>query len=328
MGKPTSTILVIGGAGYIGSQMAKLLSRSGYKVVVLDNLSTGRRSSVRYGDFVQGNLGDRAVLDEILKGSRVSAVMHFAAFSLVEESMREPAKYYRNNVARTLTLLEEMLRHDVRTFIFSSSAAVYGEPSYVPIDEAHPLAPMNPYGASKLMVERMLADLSESAGLRSVSLRYFNAAGADPEGELGECHDPETHLIPNVLQAASGRKAAFTLYGVDYPTPDGTCVRDYIHVSDLCRAHLLALEYLMAGGKSTVCNLGNGEGFSILQVLGAVRKVTNRQFEVRKGARRPGDPARLVADASMARRLLNWEPEFGLEEIVRDAWVWEKKPVK
>ena len=308
--------------------MTKLLESNGYKVIVLDNLSTGFRESLRYGEFVEGDLGDRTLLSELFGRFHISAVMHFAAYSLVEESVREPGKYYRNNVAGTLALLEGMLAANVRTFIFSSTAAVYGEPAYVPIDESHPVVPINPYGASTHMVERIMVDLGKSVGLRSVSLRYFNAAGADPDGELGECHDPETHLIPNLLQAASGRKDAFTLFGRDYPTPDGTCVRDYIHVSDLCRAHLLALEYLKKGEDSTVCNLGNGEGYSILQVLEAAKRITKKPIDVKEGPRREGDPARLVADASLARQLFGWEPEYGLDDIVRHAWVWERKLAK
>ena len=320
-----NAVLVIGGAGYIGSQMAKVLHRAGHDVVVLDNLSTGHRDEVKYGKFVAGDLGDRRVLGELLGEGRIGTVMHFAAFSLVEESVREPAKYYRNNVAGTLALLETMLRHDVRRFIFSSTAAVYGEPAYVPIDESHRLEPVNPYGASKSMVERMLADLGKAHGLRFISLRYFNAAGADPEGEVGERHDPETHLIPNILRAASGRNAAFAVNGRDYPTPDGTCIRDYIHVADLCRAHLLALEHLVNGGESVALNLGNGAGYSVQEVLDAVKKVTGRRFEVREAPRRPGDPARLIADASLAREVLGWVPEYGLEEIIRHAWAWEQK---
>jgi UDP-glucose 4-epimerase len=317
-------ILVVGGAGYIGSHMVKALHQAGYEPVTLDNLATGYADAVRYGELVQGDLGDARLLDELLGDGGFQGVMHFAAFSLVGESVEDPAKYYRNNVAGTLTLLEAMARHSVPAFIFSSTAAVFGEPDYAPIDEAHPVRPINPYGASKWMVERMLADFDAAHGLRSVSLRYFNAAGADPDGELGERHDPETHLIPIVLQAASGRRSHVAINGTDYPTGDGTCVRDYIHVADLCQAHLLALERLLQGAGSAVYNLGNGAGYSIRQVIDTVRAVTGRAFEVREGPRRPGDPARLVADSGKAREALGWEPRLGLEAIVRHAWAWER----
>ena len=251
---------------------------------------------------------------------------HFASFIQVGESVRRPDIYYRNNISNTLNLLDAMVTHGVKHFIFSSTAAVFGEPDYVPIDEAHPNRPVNPYGRSKWMVEQVLADYDLAFGLKSVCLRYFNAAGADPEGQLGERHDPETHLVPLILQAASGRRAEIQVFGRDYDTPDGTCVRDYIHIVDLCSAHLLALQYLVNGGVSERFNLGNGAGFSVQQVIDTVEKVTGRQVKVVDGPRRAGDPARLVADATRARAQLGWKPVFDdLEAIVAHAWAWETK---
>jgi UDP-glucose 4-epimerase len=320
------SVLVVGGAGYIGSHMAKALVQSGYAVIVLDNLCTGFRDAVRYGRLIEGDLADSALLDEIFRENDIAAVLHFAALSQVGESMREPARYYRNNVANTQNLLDAMLRHGVRRFIFSSTAALFGEPESPLIDEQHPQRPINPYGCSKRMVEEMLADYDQAYGLRSVCLRYFNAAGADPEGELGERHDPESHLIPLVLQAASARRDHIAVFGNDYPTPDGTCIRDYIHVWDLCSAHLLALEHLLIDGKSDVFNLGNGAGFSVQEVIDTARRVTGREIPVRFQDRRPGDPAVLVADSKKARRELGWEPRFaGLEQIIAHAWGWEVK---
>lgn len=318
-----SNVLVVGGAGYIGSHMAKALSQDDWGVVTLDDFSTGYREAVRYGECIEGDLGDAALLDRVLSNYAIGAVMHFAAYSLVGESVVAPARYYRNNVAKTQVLLDALVRNGVSRFIFSSTAAVYGEPVRVPIDEDHPQQPVNPYGASKWMVERMLADYGAAYGLRSVSLRYFNAAGADPDGDLGERHDPETHLIPNVLRAASGRQEAITINGRDYSTQDGTCVRDYIHVSDLCAAHSKALDHLYKGGEGGAFNLGNGDGYSVQQVVDTARSVTGREIPVREGSRRAGDPARLVADARRANLVLGWEPLYGLDEIVQHAWNWE-----
>lgn len=320
-------ILVVGGAGYIGSHMVKWLARHGYEPVVLDNLTTGHADAVRYGRLIRGGIGDPDLLDELLGEGGVRAVMHFAAFSQVGESVQAPARYYRNNVAATLTLLEAMARHGVDAFVFSSSAAVYGEPVYTPIDEDHPVRPLNPYGASKGMVERMLTDFEVAAGLRSASLRYFNAAGADPEGELGERHDPETHLIPVVLQAISGRRERVAIHGEDYATEDGTCIRDFVHVADLCEAHLQALEALLAGGGSRIYNLGTGSGYSVREVVDTARTVTGRDPEVVTGPRRPGDPERLVADNTRAARELGWRPRRDLETIIRDAWQRERRVV-
>jgi UDP-glucose 4-epimerase len=302
------------------------LVQSGYAVIVLDNLCTGFRDAVRYGRLIEGDLADSALLDEIFRENDIAAVLHFAALSQVGESMREPARYYRNNVANTQNLLDAMLRHGVKRFLFSSTAALFGEPESPLIDEEHPQRPINPYGRSKRMVEEMLADYDQAYGLRSVCLRYFNAAGADPEGELGERHDPESHLIPLVLQAASGRRDHIAVFGNDYPTPDGTCIRDYIHVWDLCSAHLLALEHLLSDGKSDVFNLGNGAGFSVQEVIDTARRVTGRKIPVRFQDRRPGDPAVLVADSQKARRELGWAPRFAaLEQIIAHAWGWEVK---
>jgi UDP-glucose 4-epimerase len=322
-------ILVVGGAGYIGSHMVKMLAQAGYPVVVLDNLCTGFAGAARYGTLVEGDLADSALLDRLFGEHRFTAVLHFAALSQVGESMQIPARYYRNNVANTLSLLDAMDRHGVRSFLFSSTAAIFGEPQYTPIDEAHPTRPINPYGRSKRMVEEMLDDLGRSQGLRAVCLRYFNAAGADPEGELGERHDPESHLIPLVLQAASGRRPQIAVFGTDYDTPDGTCIRDYIHVWDLCSAHLLALEHLLGGGASLALNLGNGQGFSVQEVIETARRVTGKDIPVRTEPRRPGDPAILVADSQQARAILGWQPRYAdLDTIIAHAWAWEQQKGK
>jgi UDP-glucose 4-epimerase len=320
--------LVIGGAGYIGSHMVKLLLRAGHEVVTLDNLATGFRDAVVGGEFVQCDLADRAGLDAVFERHAFDGVMHFASFIQVGESVLKPDLYYRNNFCNTLNLLDAMVAHGVRRFIFSSTAAIFGEPEYVPIDEAHAKRPINPYGISKWMVEQALADYDRAFGLKSICLRYFNAAGADPEGELGERHDPETHLIPLVLQAASGRRPEIAVFGRDYDTPDGTCIRDYVHIMDLCQAHLLALDALVAGGESDAFNLGNGSGFSVQEVIEAARRVTGKEIRVKESPRRAGDPARLVANAERAKRVLGWKPEFAdLDVIVGHAWGWEQKQV-
>lgn len=327
----TLKILVVGGAGYIGSHMVKMLINDGSEVVVLDNLTTGFRDSVKYGQLVIGDLADINLLENLFREHRFDGVMHFAANSLVGESMTNPAKYYRNNVSNTLNLLDVMVRHNVMNFIFSSTAATFGEPEYTPIDEMHPQNPINPYGSSKLMIERILKDYADAYSLNSVSLRYFNACGADPEGEIGECHDPETHLIPLILQAASGRRESITVFGRDYDTEDGTCIRDYIHINDLCSVHALGLKKIMAdnAGKALMYNLGNGCGFSVQQVIDVVKSVVSEDdcsLTVEDGERRLGDPAILVADASKAKMDLTWHPRYEtLEVIVRHAWSWEKK---
>lgn len=318
-------VLVVGGAGYIGSHMVKLLGASGIHVTTLDDLSSGRREAVTHGELVVGNLGDRKLLDKLFSGTSFDAVMHFAAYIEVGESVADPAKYYQNNVVNTKVLLDAMRVHEVRNFIFSSTAAIFGEPQQPRIDESHPQNPINPYGRSKLMVEQILRDYDAAYGINSVCLRYFNAAGADPDGDIGECHDPESHLVPLVLQAASGRREKITIFGSDYDTPDGTCVRDYIHVVDLCDAHLLALRALAGGSGSGAYNLGNGNGFSVREVINTASAITGRDIPVVQGDRRAGDPARLVADASRAKKQLGWSPKFAdLEAIVTHAWGWEQ----
>jgi UDP-glucose 4-epimerase len=305
--------------------MVKHLLRDGHGVVVADNLSTGHRDAVLGGELVELDIDDAMALDAVFAGHRFDAVMHFASFIDVSESVREPAKYYANNLSGTLSLLQAMLRAGVPSFIFSSSAAVYGNPEYVPVDEAHPKAPINPYGSSKWMVEQILEDLSRAHGLESVRLRYFNAAGADPEGQLGERHEPETHLIPLVLQTASRHREALTVFGRDYATPDGTCIRDFVHVSDLVAAHALALDYLLAGGKSRAFNLGSGQGFSVQTVINIARQVTGRDIPLLEAERRLGDPPQLVADASLAKHVLGWKPRYAdLETIIEHAWRWEQ----
>lgn len=317
-------VLVIGGAGYIGSHMVKQLSISGIDVITLDNLSCGYRDSVKYGKFVEGDLGNINVLDKLFSENSIDAVMHFAAYIEVGESVIDPGKYYLNNTSHTQVLLDAMVRHDIEYFVFSSTAAIFGEPAYTPIDESHPKQPINPYGRSKWMVEQMLEDYGRAHGLKSTSLRYFNAAGADHDGTLGERHNPESHLIPLILQAASGRRENIKIFGSDYATEDGTCIRDYIHVNDLCTAHLLALQHMQKTGNSACYNLGNGEGFSVQQVIDCTQEITSKMFSVVKTARRAGDSAILVADSALAKKELDWKPEFNqLETIIETAWRWE-----
>ena len=317
-------ILVVGGAGYIGSHMVKQLANAGNEIITLDNLSYGYRDAVKYGEFIEGDLGDTTVLTSIFKSRDIDAVMHFAGFIQVGESVLKPAIYYHNNVVNTLNLLDTMMRHDVTNFIFSSTAAIFGEPDYTPIDEKHTKQPINPYGHSKLMIEQILDDYDKAYGLRASCLRYFNAAGADPDGELGERHIPETHLVPLVLQAASGRRQDIKVFGDDYPTDDGTCVRDYIHINDLCEAHSQALQRMIENDQSARYNLGNGKGFSVKQVIDVAKEVSGKEIKVTMEPRRAGDPAVLVADASLARKELNWQPKFAdLTEIVKTAWDWE-----
>jgi len=319
-------ILVVGGAGYIGSHMVNALRKAGSEVVVLDDLSGGHRDAVCAAQLYVGSLADRALIDGLFEDYRFDAVMHFASFIQVGESVRNPAAYYRNNLVNSVNLLDAMLAHGVKRFVFSSTAAIFGEPERTPIDELHPAAPINPYGRSKWMVEQILSDYEQAYGMQSVCLRYFNAAGADAEAGLGERHEPETHLIPLVLQAAAGKRAAISIFGNDYDTPDGTCIRDYIHVMDLCDAHLLALKHLLSGKGSARYNLGNGLGYSVQQVIDTARALTGREIAVRHEPRRAGDPARLVADSTRARAELGWEPRRAeLERIVADAWCWEQR---
>ena len=314
------SILVVGGAGYIGSHMVLALKNAGYHVVVLDNLSKGYRTNVSPDSLVVGDMADTDLLNRLFTQYCFSAVMHFASFIEVAESVKDPKKYYQNNVINTFNLFNVMLKHHVKKIIFSSSAAVYGEPHYTPIDEAHPLNPINPYGRTKKIVEDMIQDLAQSDGLQYAILRYFNAAGADPDGLLGEQHEPESHLIPLVLQVAEGRKAALHVYGCDYETKDGTCIRDYVHVVDLCEAHLLALKALQAGHNSMIYNLGTGCGYSVQEVIDTAKKITGQMITTLNDHRRPGDPAILVADASKAKKELNWNPQYDLSAIVHHAW--------
>ncbi len=324
MSKPV--ILVVGGAGYIGSHMVMDLLRADYPVVTLDNLSRGHRDLLPGGDFVEGDLGNPADLEKVFSQYPVQAVMHFAAHSQVGESVEQPLMYYRNNVANTITLLEAMQKAAVRHFIFSSTAAVYGEPVQVPITEDHPRAPTNPYGATKLAVERLLADVSHASGMTCSILRYFNAAGADASGNIGERHRPETHLIPLVLQVATGERDSIRIFGNDYPTPDGTCLRDYIHVSDLTSAHLLALEALLDGGGNSTYNLGNSTGYSVKQIIGAARTITGHPIPAITKARRAGDPAVLIADSGRIRTELGWQPGYeDIDAIIRTAWEWHQR---
>ncbi len=319
-------VLVTGGAGYIGSHACKALSRAGYLPVTYDSLVYGHEWAAKWGPLEIGDICNRARLDTVISHYNPIAIMHFAAFAYVGESVADPGKYYRNNVAGSLTLLEAARDSGIGRFVFSSTCATYGIPSKLPITEDTPQDPINPYGASKLMVERMLRDFDAAHGIRSAVLRYFNAAGADQDGEIGEDHQPETHLIPLVLDAASGRRENVTIFGADYPTPDGTCLRDYIHVSDLADAHVLALDRLLTGAASDVFNLGNGLGFSVRQVVDTVERIAGLKVPVKLGDRRPGDPAALVSDATKARDVLGWRPRLNdLDEIVRTAWAWHQR---
>lgn len=321
-------ILVTGGAGYIGSHACKALAMAGYTPVVLDNLVYGHEWAVKWGPFERGDIFDRPLLDRIFRQYRPSAVMHFAAFAYVGESVRNPGKYYHNNTSGTLSLLDAMCANDIRRFIFSSTCATYGVPQMLPITEDHPQNPINPYGASKWMIERMLQDYDIAHDLKSVCLRYFNAAGADPAGETGEDHDPETHLIPLVLDTAAGLRPRIAVFGTDYPTADGTCIRDYIHVTDLAQAHVLALQALEAGAGSTAYNLGNGQGFSVKQVIETVEAVTGRQVPVEFAERRPGDPAILIGASDRIRAELGWSPQYAdLRVIVDTAWRWHQQRI-
>ncbi len=321
-----TSVIVAGGAGYIGSHMVRLLQEEGLRPVVVDNLATGHADAVSGAEWRVGDSGDRAFMGAVRGECRPTCVMHFAASSLVGESMVQPGKYWRNNLVQTLSLLDAMVAAGTGCFIFSSTAAVYGNPVRTPIDEAHPTQPINPYGHSKLAVEHLLQDYEAAHGLRSVSLRYFNAAGAHPDGSLGERHEPETHLIPLVLQVASGRRASIARFGSQHGTPDGSCIRDYVHVQDLCAAHLLALRRLQAGGPSGVFNLGNGAGHSVNEVIDAARRVTGHPIPIVDAPARAGDPPVLVADATCARRELGWTPRIDdLDTLIAHAWQWEQR---
>ncbi|MFD1436154.1 UDP-glucose 4-epimerase GalE [Kroppenstedtia eburnea] len=316
-------VLVTGGAGYIGSHTVLHLLEQGEEVVVLDHLGTGHRAAVKAPVFYQGDLRDETLLTRIFQERRIESVIHFAALSLVGASGEDPLTYYDNNVSGTRCLLSAMVAHGVKRLVFSSTAAVYGEPETVPIPETAPLQPTNPYGETKRVIEGMLAWCDRAYGMKSISLRYFNAAGAHPAADVGEDHDPETHLIPIVLQAALGRRESVQVFGDDYPTPDGTCIRDYVHVMDLAEAHGLALERLRQGRPGAVYNLGNGKGFSVREVIRAAERITGRRLQVQTAPRRPGDPAVLVASAEKARAELGWNPRHrDLDEIVASAWKW------
>jgi len=320
------SVLIVGGAGYIGSQTAKLVAKAGLSPVVLDNLVYGHESAVKWGPLIKGDLADRALIDRVLVEHSVTSVIHFAAYAYVGESVTNPRKYFRNNVVNTLNLLDAMVDRGVRDIVFSSTCATYGEPTKVPISEDHLQSPVNPYGESKLMVEKILHWYSGAHSLRYAALRYFNAAGADPDGELGEEHDPETHLIPLAIEAALGRGSELSIFGTDYPTPDGTAVRDYIHVADLADAHILALQKLIGGTTSLKVNLGTGQGHSVREVISAVEKVTGRKVPAREVGRRAGDPPALVADPTKARDVLGWRPKYAeLGTIVEHAFRWHSR---
>lgn len=318
-------ILVCGGAGYIGSHINKQLYKEGYETIVFDNLIYGHKEAVKWGKLVVGDLKNVDEIEAVFKNNQIDAVFHFAAYAYVGESVDHPEKYYYNNVANTLNLLHVMMKYGCNKIIFSSTCATYGEPEKVPITEDMPQNPINPYGATKLMVERIFQDYHKAYGLQYVVLRYFNAAGADPDGEIGESHNPETHILPLVLDAASGKRPDIKVFGTDYDTPDGSCIRDYIHVYDLATAHLLALHHLEAGKESQFFNLGNEKGTSVLEVVNSVKQVTGRDFKVTLTDRRPGDPAKLVGSSQKAQEVLGWKPVYGdIDAIVGHAWKWHE----
>jgi len=318
-------ILVCGGAGYIGSHINKQLNKEGYETIVFDNLIYGHREAIKWGTFIQGDLANESDIEAVFEKYQIDAVYHFAAYAYVGESVEEPEKYYYNNVVNTLNLLKVMKRYGCNRIIFSSTCATYGEPERVPITEDMIQNPINPYGMTKLTVERIFKDYQKAYKLQYVVLRYFNAAGADPEGEIGESHNPETHIIPLVLEAASGKRADIKVFGTDYDTPDGSCIRDYIHVTDLADAHVKALHYLEEGNEGDFFNLGNTIGTSVLEVVESVKRVTGKDFAVTLTDRRPGDPAKLVGSSEKARMVLGWEPQYGdIDIIVRHAWKWHE----
>ena len=326
MGSSLSNILVTGGAGYIGSHTCKALARAGYMPITYDNLVHGHLWAVKWGPLEVGDLSNRRRLDAVIEKYNPEAVIHFAAYAYVGESIDNPGKYYRNNIGGTLNILDAMKDHEIFNIVFSSTCSTYGIPKTLPIPEDHPQNPINPYGSSKLMVERILKDFAYAHGIRYVSLRYFNAAGADPDAQIGEDHDPETHLIPLVLDVALGKRNNIKIFGTDYETPDGTCIRDYIHVTDLAEAHLLALDYLRNNEKSNVFNLGNGNGFSVREVIETAEKITQKQIEALDWARRPGDPPVLVGSSDKAKKVLGWAPVYNdLESIIKTAWQWHRK---
>ena len=319
-------ILIVGGAGYIGSHVNKVLNERGYETIILDNLSYGHEESVKWGTLCKCDLANINEVDDIFTKYDINAVMHFSSFIDVGESVRNPEKYYNNNVVNTMNLLNVMLKHDVKKFIFSSTCATYGIPQKIPLTENHPQNPINPYGWTKLMVERILKDYDTAYGLKSVILRYFNASGADESGIIGEWHNPETHLIPLILDAAMGKREDIKIFGTDYDTPDGTCIRDYIHVTDLADAHILSLEYLNKNNQSNQFNLGNGQGFSVREVIESVKRVTGRNFNVTQTQRREGDPAILIGSSKKAKDTLGWDPQYvNIDKIIETAWNWHQK---
>ena len=319
-------ILVTGGAGYIGSHCCKALALAGYEPVTYDNLERGHRRAVKWGPLEEGDIHDQDRLGDVINKYSPEAVMHFAAYTYVGESVEHPEMYYKNNVEGTFALLEVMKDTKIDKMVFSSSCAIYGEPEFLPITEEHPKKPVNPYGQSKLRVELLLKQFAHDAGIRSIALRYFNAAGADPENEIGEDHNPETHLIPLVIQAAIGIRPDITVYGNDYDTPDGTCIRDYIHVTDLAEAHVLALDSLEQESLSTAYNLGNGRGFSVNEIISKVKEITGREIPVVIGDRRPGDPPVLIGSNEFIKKELDWQPKYQeLDQIIKTAWDWHNK---
>ena len=318
-------ILVTGGAGYIGSHCCKELSKKGFHPITIDNLVYGHKDFVRWGEFFQGDVGDPVHLKECLSQYKIDAVMHFAAYAYVGESVEDPLKYYENNLGNTIQLLHAVLENNIKYFVFSSTCSTYGNPQKTPIDEDHPLNPINPYGKTKRMIEEILRDYQTAYGLKYISLRYFNAAGADPDAEVGEDHDPETHLIPLVLDAAAGKRKAIKVFGTDYGTPDGTCIRDYIHVTDLAQAHILALQRLTGGADSSVYNLGNAQGFSVLEIIERARKITGKNIAVENSDRRAGDPPVLIASNEKAIKELGWKPQYAdIDDIIGTAWRWHQ----
>jgi UDP-glucose 4-epimerase len=318
-------ILVAGGAGYIGSHVCKKLSQQGFQLIVYDNLCRGYRDFARWGDFIPGDVGDPVQLELVFSKYKIEAAMHFCAFIEVGESVIEPEKYYQNNLRNTIYLLEAMRRHNVNKFIFSSTAAVYGMPEKMPIEEDDRKIQINPYGRTKWMIEQILEDYSAAYGLKTIRFRYFNAAGADPDKEIGEAHVPETHLIPLILDAAAGKRESIKVFGTDYETKDGTAVRDYVHVFDLAEAHILGLKYLLDGGATNYFNLGIGDGFSVREMIQVVKKVTGKDFKVIETERRAGDPPYLIAKSDKVSKTLGWKPKYSLEEIIRTAWNWHQK---
>jgi len=320
----SGNILIVGGAGYIGSHVGYYLNEKGYQVIVYDNLSEGHREAVVSGDFILGDISDSITLDKVFENNKIDAVMHFSAYAYVGESVENPEKYYRNNVSATINLLSIMLKSNVKRLIFSSSCATYGIPVYTPIDERHPRNPVNPYGATKVIVERILSDYATAYGLNYISLRYFNAAGAHPNGRIGESHRVETHLIPLVLKTLTGEKDSINIFGTDYDTPDGTCIRDYIHVCDLAAAHIAALEIILSNGDNDCVNLGTGSGISVREIISKCEQITGMVIPTTFSGRRPGDPASLIASNDYAKHKLDFIPKYDIDTIIKTAWEWER----